>query len=72
MESQRSKGLCSDQVERWCNFLSALSAKVTWKAGAGLTVADYLSWHRHDLDKDWNDLDWRSKYDIRDDGMKPP
>ena len=43
VESQRSKGLCSDQTERWCQFLSALNAKVQWRAGAAMSVSDYLS-----------------------------
>ena len=70
VESQRNKGLCSDQTERWCNFLSSVQAKVSWRAGAGLSVADYLSRHAHD-ERTWDDLKWKSKYDQRADGMKP-
>ena len=70
IESQRSKGLCSDQTERWCNFLSSLQAQVSWRAGAGLAVADYLSRHGHD-ERSWDELNWTSKYDGTDEGMKP-
>ena len=70
IESQRSKGLCSDQTERWCNFLSSVQAQVSWRAGAGLAVADYLSRHGHD-ERSWDELNWISKYDGTDEGMKP-
>ena len=55
VESQRNKGLCSDQTEQWCNFMSLVQAKVSWRARAGLSVADYMSRHAHD-ERTWDDL----------------
>ena len=75
IDSQRSQGLCSPQVERWANFLSSLQAKVSWKAGAGLTVSDYLSRNAKGMEDPselgWSEREWTSKYSDREDGMKP-
>ena len=49
--------------------MSSVQAKVSWRARASLSVADYMSWHAHD-ERAWDDLDWKSKYDQREGDMK--
>ena len=47
LASARAQGTCSDRVERFAGFLGSLNATVSWRAGAGLLVADHLSRHGH-------------------------
>ena len=65
LASARAQGTCSDRVERFAAFLGSLNATVSWRAGAGLLVADHLSRHGH------NNADDDDRNAAQDEALKP-
>jgi ribA/ribD-fused uncharacterized protein len=47
LRDMAARGLFTPQIQRWTQFLAGLEAKVQWKAGATMHVADFLSRYSH-------------------------